>query len=178
MDEKTLHTGYLKDLLMAEHSKAQTLLVTGYISGDEIRFASLMDLFFSAEPKLNQRAAWALPTLAADSPELFIPYFEKLLDNLENASHNAVVRNTLRALQETGVPETLQGKAVNICMKLITDARQPVAVRVFAMNVTYSISRGRPELQRELRLVIETISESGSAGLQARCRNILKEMEK
>ncbi len=48
---------YIKTLLLAEHSKAQTDKILAYIGNDSARFDELMQLFFHDEYRVVQRAA-------------------------------------------------------------------------------------------------------------------------
>ena len=178
MIDKRTHYEYIKELLVAEHSKVQTLRVVDYIGEDNDKFEALMHLFFAENWILNQRASWPMPLIVESYPELISPYLEKLIKNLENPSHNAVVRNTVKLLQGIDIPEKFQGQVINICMKLLSDPKESVANRVFSMTVIYNISKKWPDLQNELRLLIESQMESESPGFKSRGRKILKGMDK
>lgn len=174
MEEEQTHYQYIKELLEAEHSKVQTMRVVNYIGHDRDKFEALMQLFFSDDWCLNQRSSWPIPFIVEKSPELIYPYLEKLLNNLENPSHNAVVRNTIKLFQDIDIPDKFQGHVVNVCTDLLTDPKEPVANRVFSMTVIYNISKKWPDLQNELRILIESQMENESAGFKSRGRKILK----
>jgi hypothetical protein len=176
MSDLNIHYNYIKELLEAEHSKTQTLQIVDYIDNDKERFEALMQLFFSDDWCLNQRAAWPMPMIVKKTSDLISPYLERLIDNLENPSHNAVVRNTVRLLQDIPIPEQFQGKVVDRCLKLIADPKEPTANRAFSMTVVYNISKTWPDLQNELRLLIESQMETESPGFKSRGRKILKAM--
>ena len=172
------HYQHIKELLEAEHSKVQTLRVVDYIGSDSERFEALMQLFFVDDWCLNQRASWPIPLIVERLPELIFPYVERLIKNLENPSHNAVVRNTVKLFQDIEIPEKFQGQVVNLCMALLADPKEPVANRVFSMTVIYNISKKWPELQNELRILIESQMESESPGFKSRGGKIIKEIDK
>lgn len=175
IDERT-HFQHIKELLEAEHSKVQTMRVVDYIGHDPEIFEALMQLFFADDWCLNQRASWPIPIIVERYPELIYPYLEQLLKNLENPSHNAVVRNTIKLFQDIDIPDKLQGEVVNICTSLLTNPKEPVANRVFSMTVIYNISKKWPDLQNELRILIESQMENESAGFKSRGQKILKAM--
>jgi len=50
----------IREALLAEHSKRQTMKIVRYINGDPARFAELMKLFLGDTYRLSQRAAWAV----------------------------------------------------------------------------------------------------------------------
>lgn len=173
MSGEQSHYQYIKKLLEAEHSKVQTVRIVDYIGSDSERFEALMQLFFAEDWCLNQRASWPIPIIVERYPELIYPYLEQLLKNLENPSHNAVVRNTIKFFQDIDIPEKLQGQVVNICTSLLTNPKEPVANRVFSITVIYNISKKWPDLQNELRILIESQMECESAGFKSRGRKIL-----
>jgi hypothetical protein len=90
----------IRQALMDEHSKPQTMAIVEFIGDDARRFADLMKIFFAGEYRLTQRSAWPMNYCAERSPELIRPYLPKLLDCLERDDmHDAVKRNILRLLQ-------------------------------------------------------------------------------
>jgi hypothetical protein len=164
----------LRETLRAEHSKASTLRIVGYVGNDADRFAELIGIFFEGEYRLTQRAAWALNYCAERHPELVEPYLEKLVDLLkEKQAHNAVPRNVARMLQFVEIPEELLGKAYSHCVDLFDDEREPIAVRVFALAVATRIAKREPELINELQMIVKKHLPHASAGIRSRAREIL-----
>jgi len=178
MTEFESHYGHIKELLETEHSKAQTMLIVEYIGVDSHRFEALMSLFLDDDWWMNQRASWPLPYIVSKSPELIYPYLNQLINSLENPTHNAVVRNTVKILQDIEIPEDYQGKIVDICMNLLANPNEPVANRMFSMNVVYNISLKWPDLQNELKILIESQMNHGSPGFKSRGRKIIALIEK
>src|SRR6201986_385170 len=97
-------------LLLEEHSKKQTDRIVKYIGKDKDRFAVLIELFFKGEYRITQRAAWPLSYCVREHPELIHPYFKRLLDNLARKDiPAAVIRNTVRLLQDVEIPRRYHG---------------------------------------------------------------------
>lgn len=159
---------HIKTLLESEHSKSITNSVIEYVGNDPVRFKALMELFFSDQWLLNQRASWPIPYIVRSYPELIEPYKEKLILNLEQPSHNAVVRNTIRMFEETDLPEDLHAKFFDYGMKLLRNVKEPVANKVFTMTVLFKIASPYPELLNELKLVIETQLNYEKPGFKSR----------
>jgi len=178
MPEIKTHYLVLKEMLEAEHSKAQTMRIVDYVGSDSVKFEALMQLFFSDDLLMNQRSAWPMPAIVLKTPLLIYPYLAQLINNLENPSHNAVVRNTVKLLQDIYIPEEFQGQVVNICMRLIADPNEPTANRIFSMTVVSNLAKKWPDLRNELQLLIESQIESESPGFKSRGKKILKEIEK
>lgn len=172
------HYIYIKELQATEHSRRITDQVIDYIDDDPEKFSALMALFFSEDWLINQRAAWPIPDIAKNYPQLIEPYIPKLIRNLEKPCHNAVVRNTVRLFENIDVPEDLQGVFYDICYKLMTNIKEPVANKIFAMTVMYKIGEPYPELLSELKTIIETQMPYEKPGFKSRGRKTLVRIEK
>lgn len=167
----------IKNQLLAEHSKNQATKIAIWIGDDPGRFAELVELVLQGEPLLAQRAAWALSHSLDRHPDLIYPHLGSLVQNMcRTDQHPAVRRNTLRALQEVEIPETLWGKVADLCFQYLADPKEPAAIRVFAMTVLWNICRQVPELQTELKLIIEDHWNHATAGFRSRGQKILKAM--
>ncbi len=103
----------IREALLAEHSKSQTMKIVRYVDRDPEKFAELMKLFLGDTYRLSQRASWAVNCCAEQHRELVQPYFNKLVDQLERDDvHVAVRRNVARMFQFIDIPERLQSRVL------------------------------------------------------------------
>ncbi len=167
----------IKKALMDKQSKAQVVKISNYIGADKKRFARLMDLFFGDDLRISQRASWVLSHCVDKYPALIMPYLEKMINQVDQAKHNAIKRNTVRIMADIELPEELLGIAADVCFRFLDNPQEAIAVRVFSMSVCYNITLKEPALANELRLIIEDHYEHGSAGFQSRARRILKALK-
>jgi hypothetical protein len=168
----------LLKLLRAEHSKKQTDRIVAYIGEDKERFAALIALFFKGEYRITQRAAWPLSYCVRHHPELIDPYYRQLLDNLRRKDiHVALIRNTVRLLQDVNIPKRWHGRVMSTCFDFVGDIETPTAVKAFALTILSNLSRDYPEILSELKLIIEEQWEQSTAAFRSRARKILKGME-
>lgn len=168
----------LEEQILKEHSKANTDSIVAYIADDAHKFGQLMRLFFHGSHRLAQRAAWPMSICAIAHPQLILPYLPQLVSRLrEKDSHPAVKRNILRILQFIEMPEAYQGKLLDTCFEILLN-KEPVAIKAFAMTVTYNIGRHEPDLMNELRIIIEDQMPYTSPAFQSRGSKILKALEK
>jgi len=169
----------IKEKIVAEHSKFQTILIANYIGQDKKRFETLLKLFLGNDYIISQRAAWIVSHCAEKNPNLVKPYLGKLIRNLKRKDlHNAVKRNTIRLFQYTEIPRSLLGDLTNLCFSYLTNVKESIAVKAFSMTVLVNISRREPELKTEIKLVIQGMLPYGSAGIRARGKKVLKALEK
>ena len=159
----------IRQSLLAEHSKPQTMKIVEFIGADEKRFAELMKIFFAGEYRLTQRAAWPLNYCAERHPDLIQPYLPKLLNCLnQDDVHDAVKRNIVRLLQFVEIPKKFHAKTYSLCVELVDNPNEPVAVRVFAMTVAARIAKPEPALMNELQLIVRQHLPHSTAAFRKR----------
>jgi hypothetical protein len=169
----------LVDTILKEHSTRQRNKIVAYVGKNPKRFAELVKVFLNGPYRVTQRAAWPLSYCVEAHPNLVKPHLKLLLKNmLKPGQHVAVKRNTLRLLQFVSVPKSLQGIVVDIGFKLLTDHKEPIAVKVFAMSALKDIALQEPELKNELIPVIEEQLPFASPAFISRARKVLKDLRK
>jgi hypothetical protein len=165
----------LEQRLLREHSRRNAEQIASWVGGDTRRFHGLMRIFLRGGPLLAQRSAWVVSICAESHPALIPPYLRRMIARmLEPGMHDAVRRAVVRILQTVEIPPPLLGRVASVCFDQLSSAGAGVAVKVFAMTVLGRIAEGRPDLARELRIVIEQQLPFASAGFAARARMILK----
>lgn len=167
----------LREELLREHSKKQTMRIVEYIGDDKERFAELINLFLTDVYRVGQRAAWPVSYCGRAYPELITPYIKKMLKNLDNPLHDSVKRNTVRVLQNFHIPKSLQGLAVKQCFRLV-EGNEPIAIKVFSITLLGNIAKEHPELKHELKMLIETQLAYASTGFLSRATKVLKSLDK
>jgi len=165
----------IKAALLQEHSKAQAQRIAAYIGSDSVRFKILMSLFFNAEYRVTQRAAWVLRFCAEYHPTLVLPYLSELISNLERPIPDAVKRNTVRLLQNINIPPEFQGQLADICFNYLTGS-EPVAVKAFAMTILANLTKTEPDLANELKIILQNQLPHASPAFSVRARKILREL--
>ncbi len=165
----------LKERILKEHSKRQTVRIAGWVGSDPERFRELMELFLHDERVVTQRAAWIIGHCAERHPGLIMPWLGEILKKMrEPGVHDAVPRNMIRFLAGIDVPGKFLGTVVSLCFEYAASPSRPVAVRVHAMAVLERAARKEPDLREELRAVIQEMLPAGGPALRARARIVLK----
>lgn len=168
----------LVEEILREHSKKQKDKIVSYVGHDPKRFAELVHVFLKGPYRVTQRAAWPLSYCIERYPDLLKPHFRKILVQLGKKNiHDSVKRNTLRMLQFVRVPKAHQGITTDLCLAFLADAKEPVAIRVFAMTVLANIAKEVPELKNELIPLIEDQMPYASAGFISRGGKVLKQLK-
>ena len=168
----------ISEALLKEHSKTNSLKIANYIGDDDERFSRLIKIFTSNDYRLVQRSAWVLSIIAEEHPYLVNPYLPLLIKQLHLPLHDAVKRNVLRLLQFIDIPEAFWGELTDLCFQILTNGKEPIAIKVFAMTVLEKIVLHYPELKNELIIIIEDQLPYSSAGFKSRGKKILKSLKK
>ena len=130
-----------------------------------------MKLFFEGEYRVTQRAAWPMSYCVKAHPHLIIPYFKKLIEKLGNpGEHDAVVRNTVRLLQEVEIPEKFHGQVMTLCFNFIQSNETAVAIKAFSLTILKNLSKKYPEIIPEIRTIIQERWDFETAAFKARAK--------
>ena len=127
----------------------------------------------------NWRAAWMVDKIHDRYPELVLPYFLEITQFLLTTQNSGKKRHFLKLLSLHPVTEENMALLLNYCINVFSNAAEPVAVRVHAMQVLFNIAQQEPDFSGELIELIEHEMEyHGSAGLVSRGRKLLKKLDK
>lgn len=129
---------------------------------------------------IHYRAAWVLGYLAPLGSDAFENYFDFLLQTLEKENiHPTITRSITRLFQYIEIPEKYQGQLIDSCFKILTYEMQELAQRANSMTILYNYSKKYPDIQSELRYVIQEILEyKKEASIQSRGQKTLKQLNK
>jgi len=156
------------------HSRANTDHIANAIGNDPKEFKKIIQLIYTAEAPIPQRASWLLMVIARKHPELIKPYVVKLTDTIRDFKIDGIKRHILFALATQQIPEKQEGKTVDFCFEFILSPDAPVAVKVFSMEILSNLIKKYPDLKNELKAAIEDQLPKTTAAFHARARRILK----
>lgn len=164
----------LRDIILKEHSKANTTKIVNWVGANQKRFDELFNLFLNDEYRVVQRAAWPLSYCVIDNPKLIQKHFGKLLKNLQKPGlHDAVKRNTVRLLEDISIPDKFHGDVMNICFDFIISPTEKAAIKAYSLTVLQNLSKIYPEIKQELKTIIQDRWDYESAAFKSRARKIL-----
>ena len=148
--------------------------IADYVGDNTSRFKALLDIYLSGPYLITQRAAYPLGICTERHPSLISPHLSKILRFVKVPGvHDAVKRNTMRMLQFIEIPGRYHGRIVSLCFEYLQSKKEPVAVKVFSMSVLSRIIQDKPELQKELRIILEDQMPFASAAFLSRARKVL-----
>lgn len=125
-----------------------------------------------------QRASRVVSMCFERYPELLPPLKKRILTRIGRLRSVGALRNYLKVFAEVPVYLTPgeTGQLAETCFNLLADDKQPVAIRVYSMQVIYNITIHLPDLVPEFRALLEDGLDEGSAGYKSRALKILKKL--
>ncbi len=139
----------------------------------------LMEIAMEGNGTVNWRAAWLADRFTFENPELLHPYARKLISNLPTITHSGKKRQFLRLIACIPVDPESAGFLFDYCQKLLFIPDEKTAVKVYAMQILYNISRQEPELKGEVIQTLEqVIDQFSGAGIVASARNTVNRLMK
>ncbi len=174
-------TSSVKDDLIAliqqENSRRQAEKIAALIDQKNELFDPLVELFLYPEPSLSMRASYVADFVTLKKPSLVHPHIESLARNIMDFPHDGTRRQVLKILARSPLPQENLGYLLQACFDLVENAITPPAVKVWSLEILYRIGLIEPEINGELRLMLEALYETGTAGEQVRSRDLLKKMD-
>lgn len=164
----------LKNALEKANSRQSTDAIIRWVGKDPARFGQLVEHLLGGVTGIQVRAAWPLSYCVEQHPELALPHLSRLVGQLRKPGlHDAVKRSIVRLLQYVDVPRRLQGAVANACFAFVADPGEAPAIRAFSMTVSDNLARSNPDLQRELRLILEEQLPFATPAFASRAKKIL-----
>ena len=148
------------------------------ISIPELYLMLIEIAFYNSNPK-SWRAAYLVDKINDKYPELLSPFLNEMIEQLKIEKSESKKRHFLKLISMNDLPPDQQGFMTDFCINVFTSAKEPVAVRVHAMQVLYNISEKEPDLKPEILNIIEHEMENHySAGILSRGGKLADKLRK
>lgn len=160
-----------------ENSKRNILAIAQYIKANPAAFTELMQIFLKGECSNAQRAAWILRACFSEQQSLLKSYFPSLLNKLyEIPIHDGIKRNVMAIFADYkgSYPESIHDQLLEKAFEYLENRQEKVAIKAHSMTVIERLCQIYPELQNELKLLLEDQLEFASAGFINKAKKILK----
>jgi len=143
------------------------------------RYKLLIEIaFYSDDPK-SWRAAYLVDKINDNYPGLIKPFINEMIKQLRTEKNESKRRHFLKLLSMNDLSINQMGFLTDFCIGVFTSDKEPVAVRVYAMQVLYNISEKQPDLKPEILLFVEHEMENHfSAGILSRGKKIAQKLRR
>lgn len=168
-----------RDEILKEHTRTHALKIASYACASENNFKELMKCFMANDYRIAQRAAWSVSWAAIKKPEMIEPYIKDLVSQMQRTDiHAAVIRNSVRVLEQINIPEKFHGAMMNTCFGFIETPSTPAAIKAFSLTILFNLSHQYPGITQELKLIIEERWDTETAAFRSRGKKILSFLAK
>ncbi|MCX6283333.1 MAG: hypothetical protein NTW31_03730 [Bacteroidetes bacterium] len=166
----------LKKIINSSRGRVHTDRLVDIIRSNPEWHNELIDIYLSNEEPCSRRIVWAIDLYSIENPGMIQSYLEKIADLLPVFHHDALRRHSLRILSRFPLPAACLGNLINIGFDWLLSTVHPVAVKVYCMEILYTISITEPELRKELADCIEYRLNEETPGFKNRGLKILKKL--
>ena len=138
--------------------------------------AEIIKLAFADKGMISTRAANTIEKIDVLDQSLIQPHYKKIIGNLTKFKTEGVKRCLLKIFTKriASLTEKEMSLLLDFCFKALLDNAEAIAIRIYSIDILYSISKKEPGLKNELILVLqEQIAISNSLAFQSKARKIL-----
>jgi len=168
----------LRELILKEYSKNNSLFIAKVLLKKPELITTFLQLIYLEEEPVSRRAAWSLRLLFDSSPKTLEPYYNEFIAQLENIKSPPILRSLLAIISKIRVEEQWHGYLIQYTSEAIMNPKTEIATKAFSMDIFFQIAKNQPDLFYELEQMIDYIYPESSRGVQNKCRNQLKWIEK
>ncbi len=152
-------------------------LLAKEISEHQADFDILIKIALYSNEKKSWRAAYIVDLIHDINPDMLFPYLNEMILQLHKEKNDGKKRHFLKLISLNKPEKKHDSFLFNYCMDVFTSSKEPIAVRVNAMQILYNISENVPELKPEILATIEHEMEYHStAGILSRGRKLAKKL--
>jgi hypothetical protein len=151
-------------------------LITG-ISENQINISLLTEIAFHSNHPKSWRAAWLMDKIHEKNPALVSPFLAEMIRQIKTEQNDGKKRHFLKLISLHDIPREEQGFLFDHCLNVFCSQKEPLAVRVHAMQILYHISETEVGFKPEVLAIIEHEMENHpSAGIVSRGRKLAKKL--
>ena len=152
-------------------------MVMNEIITEPANYQNLVDITLNSKHPKSWRAAWLMDKINDKAPEMIINYIPGIIEQLKVEKSDGKKRHLLKLVSLKEIPGEYLGFLTDFCIAIFTSSKEPIAVRVHAMQILGNIALKEPDLKPEIVLIMQHEMENhGSAGIVSRCKKILKKL--
>ena len=142
-------------------------------------YSLLIEIALYNRNRKSWRAAYLADKINDNNPELLQPYLNEIIEQVKIEKNDGKKRHFLKLISMNELPVKQQGFMLDYCMKTLTSAKEPLAVRVHAMQILYNISEKEPDLKNEILAIFEHEMENHSSpGIISRGKKLVQKLRK
>ena len=173
-----MSTESLKQQLLSELSRRNIDLVVHWAGVDSERIAQLAELVLLHDSKLSMRACWALEKITCKHPGILDNWLPELIENLDKYPLTGTRRIMAKILMLHQIPEDYEGPVLDFSIRMLESPSEPVGVKANCMTIIFNLLPRYPELEPEIKAIIEDQADKNSVGFKSRYKVLMQKYKK
>ncbi|MEZ5103607.1 MAG: hypothetical protein R2757_03875 [Draconibacterium sp.] len=168
-----------KELLVIIDSWENLQVMVDLVSKKQEHYKLLIETALHDNSKHSWRAAYLVDKINDVHPGLLLPYIDAIIHQLKKEKDSSKKRHFLKLISQSSIAEKHFSFLIDYCINTLTSEKEPIAVRVHAMQVLYNISENETDLKPELLMIIEHEMEfHATPGILTRGRKLTQRLRK
>lgn len=150
-----------------------------YIQNDERLREEIYQLIFDEDDFVSYQALWVCTHFSSAEIEWLSQKQNVLINAALSCPHSGKRRLLLNLIYQQPVSDPPRVDLLDFCMERMISREEPTGVKSVCMKLAYKLTRSIPELQQELRTLLEMMEpELLSPALRSAWRNVLKAIKR
>lgn len=146
-----------------------------YIQNDERLREEIYQLIFDEDDFVSYQALWVCTHFSSAEIEWLSQKQNVLINAALSCPHSGKRRLLLNLIYQQPVSDPPRVDLLDFCMERMISREEPTGVKSVCMKLAYELTHSIPELQQELRTLLEMMEpELLSPALRSAWRNVLK----
>ncbi|HPT11147.1 MAG TPA: (deoxy)nucleoside triphosphate pyrophosphohydrolase [Bacteroidales bacterium] len=139
----------------------------------------LITLSLDKDTRLAFLSSWILSKVVDSGSEVTVPYLCNLIDALPGLENQSVLRCFLRVLSKNkpeSIPASHHGLLVDYCFAKMRKASDPVAPKVYSMEILAGMCDIYPDMKSEVASTIGLVVNDASGGIKSQARKLITKL--
>lgn len=168
----------LLEILSMDSSRFTADVAAETVGNDPVRFKEVLDICFEHPYPVSMRAARVVQLSCERFPDLIYPYLEDSFGKMLDSDIEGVRRGFLKIYAENIDLRKFAdaGTLISLCFDWVINPEQPIAVRIYAMDILGKYCNIEPDLRNEVAVTLESLIFDGSAAIRSRARDVLRKI--
>lgn len=154
------------------------LEITYHLEKDEKLKEEFYQLMFDEDYKISYRALWVATHFSLGATKWFCSKQDELIDELLVCPQSGKRRMILSLLYRLTINNPPRVDFLDFCLERMASPQEPPAVQSLCIKLANVLTRSIPELQQELRIMLEMMeTELLSPAQRSARKNVLQEIK-
>ena len=146
-----------------------------YVVTNQTDLMSIISLI-EAEHPVAMRFSWVLGDLCETAPAVVYPSITYLFNKRGQINIPNFNRSLAKLFYHCGVPNEIEGEAINELFKWLQDTKSNVSTKSYSMLALQQLTQLYPELQHEFKAVVESQSRLNTPTFEKQAQKILLQL--